>query len=160
MQKITPCLWFDSQAEEAVNYYITLFNHAKITRITHYDKASAEVSGQPEGSVLTVAFELDGNEFVAMNGGPIFKFTEAISLMVNCRDQEEVDRMWTGLSAGGEEGQCGWLKDRYGLSWQVAPSILEELLNVPDPEKAGRVMQAFMQMKKIDIAELLRAAAD
>ncbi len=158
MQKITPFLWFDHQAEEAVNYYVSLFRNSRINNITRYNQESAAASGQPEGSVMTVEFDLDGQAFVALNGGPTVKFTEAISFMINCRDQEEVDRMWAGLTAGGgEEVACGWLKDRYGVAWQVTPIMLMELLNNPDSQVASRVMHAMLQMKKIDIAALERA---
>jgi predicted 3-demethylubiquinone-9 3-methyltransferase (glyoxalase superfamily) len=158
MQKIVPCLWFDTQAEEAVNLYISLFDNSKILNVTHYDEDSAKVSGQPAGSVLTVSFLLDGQEFMAMNGGPAFKFTEAVSFIVNCETQEEVDRLWDKLTAdGGEESQCGWLKDKYGLSWQIVPTALGEMLSDPDPVKAQRVMQALLEMKKLDVAGLRRA---
>lgn len=152
-----PCLWFDSQAEEAVNFYTALFKNSKIMNVARYDDASAQVSGQPQGSVMTVPFQLDGQAFMALNGGPAFKFTEAISFIVNCETQEEVDRLWDALTAGGQEVECGWLKDKYGLSWQIVPTILEELLSDPDPVKAQRVMQAMLQMKKIDSAGLRRA---
>lgn len=158
MQKIVPCLWFDHQAEEAVNLYISLFKNSKILNVSRYDEASAQVSGQPAGSVLTVTFLLDGQEFMALNGGPAFKFTEAVSFVVNCETQAEVDRFWNTLTAdGGEESQCGWLKDKYGLSWQIVPTVLEQLLSDPDPAKAQRAMQAMLEMKKLDIAELMRA---
>jgi predicted 3-demethylubiquinone-9 3-methyltransferase (glyoxalase superfamily) len=154
-----PCLWFDQQAEEAVNFYVSLFKNSKIVNVARYDEASAQASGQPKGSVMTVTFQLDGQEFMALNGGPVFKFTEAISFIVNCETQEEVDRLWNALTQGGAEVQCGWLKDKYGLSWQIVPTILEELLSDPDPVKAQRVMQAMLQMKKLDIAGLRRAYA-
>ncbi|MEW5717906.1 MAG: VOC family protein [Chloroflexota bacterium] len=157
MQKITPFLWFDNQAEEAVNFYTALFKNSKITNIARYDEAGAKASGRPKGSVMTVNFQLEGQEFIALNGGPVFKFTEAISFMVNCATQEEVDRLWNKLTEGGEEVQCGWLKDKYGLSWQIVPTVLNEMLGDKDPAKAQRVMQAMLQMKKIDIAELKRA---
>lgn len=158
MQKIVPCLWFDHQAEEAANFYIALFKHSKILNVARYDEASAKVSGKPAGSVLTVTFTLDGQEFMALNGGPEFKFTEAVSFSVNCETQEEVDRLWDKLTAdGGEESQCGWLKDQYGLSWQIVPAVLDEMLSDPDPAKAQRVMQAMLQMKKIEVAGLRRA---
>lgn len=159
MQKIMPCLWFDQQAEEAVNFYVSLFKNSKIVNVARYDDASAQASGQPKGSVMTVTFQLDGQEFMALNGGPAFKFTEAISFIVNCETQEEVDRLWSQLTAGGAEVECGWLKDKYGLSWQIVPTILEELLSDPDPAKAQRVMQAMLKMKKLDIAGLRRAYA-
>ena len=123
MQKITPCLWFDSQAEEAANFYVSIFKNSKIGNITRYGEAGAKVSGRPKGSVMTVTFEIEGQDFMALNGGPHFKFSEAISFMVNCETQEEIDEMWEKLSDGGEKGQCGWLKDKYGLSWQIAPPL-------------------------------------
>ncbi|RJX25016.1 MAG: VOC family protein [Desulfurivibrio sp.] len=161
MQKITPFLWFDHQAEEAVNFYISIFADSRILTITHYGKEGAEVSGRPAGSVMTVAFQLAGQDFVALNGGPPFRFTEAVSFVINCQSQEEVDHYWEKLSAGGDAGaqQCGWLKDRYGLSWQIVPGELDGLLADPDPVKSGRVMQALLQMTKIDIAALKKAAA-
>lgn len=161
VQKITPFLWFDDQAEEAVNYYVSIFGNARVAAITRYNEEGAEVSGRPVGTVMTVAFQLEGQEFVALNGGPYFKFTEAISFVVNCESQEEVDHYWTRLSAGGDEKaqQCGWLKDKYGVSWQVVPKVLDELLNDLDPEKVRRVMKAMLKMKKIDVAGLMRAAA-
>jgi len=156
MQKITPFLWFDSQAEEAANFYTSIFKNSKIGAIARM----AEGGPAPAGSVLTVEFELDGVSFVALNGGPHFKFTEAISLQITCETQEEVDSFWNKLTAdGGQPGQCGWLKDKFGLSWQVVPTALPRLLKQPDAQKASRVMQAMMQMTKIDIAELERAAA-
>jgi predicted 3-demethylubiquinone-9 3-methyltransferase (glyoxalase superfamily)/predicted aspartyl protease len=157
MQKIVPCLWFDSQAEEAVNFYTSLFKNSKIMNVARYDEAGAKASGRPQGSVMTITFQLDGQEFMALNGGPVFKFTEAISFVVNCETQEEVDRLWNNLTEGGEEVQCGWLKDRFGLSWQIVPTALGELMSDPDPAKGQRVMQAMLQMKKIDIAGLRRA---
>ena len=156
-QRITPFLWFDTQAEEAVNFYVSIFENSRIESVARYDEAGARAAGRPEGSVMTVAFELDGQEFVALNGGPVFKFTEAISFVVNCDTQEEVDSFWQKLSAGGQEVQCGWLKDRFGVSWQVVPTILVEMLQDKDPEKAQRVMGAMLQMKKIDIEALKRA---
>ena len=154
MQKITPCLWFDTEAEEAARFYTSLIPGSKIDRTTHYGSAGP----RPEGMVMTVEFELGGRSFVALNGGPDFRFNEALSLQVDCEDQEEVDRLWNALSEGGEEGPCGWLKDRYGLSWQIIPSALPRLLADPDAEKAQRVMAAMLQMGKIDVAELERAA--
>jgi predicted 3-demethylubiquinone-9 3-methyltransferase (glyoxalase superfamily) len=158
-QKITPFLWFDDRAEDGVRFYASIFKNSRIVGTTRYGKEGAEVSGRPEGTVMTVAFHLDGQEFVALNGGPIFKFTEAISFVVNCESQDEVDYYWEKLSAGGDPKaqQCGWLKDKYGLSWQVVPTVLGELLSDPDPEKARRVMKAMLQMKKIDIATLKQA---
>jgi len=154
MQKISPFLWFDSQAEEAANFYVSVFKNSKITNVSRYgDAASA-----PAAKVMTVAFELDGQPFTALNGGPAFKFTEAISFAVICSTQEEVDHYWTALTAGGQESQCGWLKDKYGLSWQITPSALPRLLNDPDRARARRVMDAMMKMKKIEIADLQKAA--
>jgi len=157
MQKITPCLWFDSNAEEAVKFYASLFKNSKIKSITRYSEEAAKASGRPKGSVLTVAFQLEGQEFLALNGGPIFKFTEAVSFIVNCATQAEVDRLWEELSEGGEEGQCGWLKDRYGLSWQIVPTILSEMLQDGDAARSERVMRALLQMKKLDIKKLKQA---
>jgi predicted 3-demethylubiquinone-9 3-methyltransferase (glyoxalase superfamily) len=157
MQKITPCLWFDTQAEEAVAFYRTVFLESEVTATTRYDAASAAVSGMPEGSVLTIAFRLDGQEFLALNGGPVYQFTPAVSLMVSCKDQTEVDRFWEQLSKGGEMGQCGWLTDRFGVSWQVVPAVLDTMLLDKDPARAGRVMKALLAMTKIDIAALERA---
>ncbi len=161
LQRITPCLWFDDQAELAARFYTSLFPNSKITRISRYGEAGKEVHGRPPGSVMTVEFELDGQSFTALNGGPVFTFTEAVSFQINCRTQEEVDHYWTRLSEGGDEKaqQCGWLKDRYGLSWQVVPTVLMELLTDKDPRRSGRVMQALHEMKKPDIAALQRAAA-
>lgn len=157
MQKIVPSLWYDTQAEEAVKFYLTLFPDAKIISEARYDKAGAEVSGRPEGSLMTVEFELAGQRFIALNGGPIFTFTEAVSFMVNCDTQEEIDRLWNALTAdGGQESQCGWLKDRWGLSWQITPTVLGKLMS--DPTKAPKVMPAMLQMKKLDIAALEAAA--
>ena len=153
MSKITPFLWFDNQAEEAANLYVSIFKNSKILNITRYGEAGPG----PAGTVMTVNFQLDGQEFIALNGGPQFKFTEAISFSVNCKSQEEVDELWAKLTEGGEEGPCGWLKDKYGLSWQINPTVLGEMLNDPDPEKAQRVMAAMLQMKKIDIAKLKQA---
>jgi predicted 3-demethylubiquinone-9 3-methyltransferase (glyoxalase superfamily) len=157
LNKITPCLWFDSEAEEAANFYVSLFENSRIKRISRYGKEGFEVHGRPAGSVMTVEFELAGQTFTALNGGPIFKFTEAVSFQVHCATQAEVDRFWSRLSEGGQEGPCGWLKDRYGLSWQVVPAVLPEMLLDPDPAKAQRVTKAFLQMKKFDIAALERA---
>lgn len=158
MQKITPCLWFDTQAEEAVNLYTSIFKNSKIGKISRYDKASAEVSGQPEGSAMVVSFQIEGQDFMALNGGPVFKFSEAISFSVDCKTQEEVDELWSKLIAdGGQESECGWLKDKFGLSWQIIPTVLNELLNDPDPIKSSRVMQAMLGMKKIIIADIQKA---
>jgi predicted 3-demethylubiquinone-9 3-methyltransferase (glyoxalase superfamily) len=159
MQRITPFLWFDHQAEEAAKFYVSIFKNSRMASIARYDEEAAQASGRPKGSVMTAAFELDGQEFVALNGGPLFKFTEAISLVVNCETQEEVDHFWEKLSAGGQEVQCGWLKDRFGVSWQVVPIILSEMLHDKDPEKSKRVMAAMLKMKKMSI-EALRKAYD
>lgn len=159
MQKITPFLWFDNQAEEAAQFYTSLFPNSKILSVTRYDKAGAAASGRPEGSAMTVAFQLDGQDYTALNGGPVFKFTEAVSFAVSCETQEEVDKYWEALSAHPESEQCGWLKDKYGLSWQIVPKQLGELLGDKDPERAGRAMQAMLKMKKIDIQKM-KAAAD
>lgn len=157
MQKITPFLWFDNQAEEAVSFYTAIFKNSKVGTISRYDEAGAKASGMPEGSAMTIAFELHGQQFTALNGGPHFQFTEAISFVVNCESQEEVDEIWEKLSDGGQIQQCGWLKDKYGVAWQVVPVALVKMLNDPDPAKAGRVMEAMLQMKKIDIPTLQRA---
>ena len=158
-QRITPFLWFDNQAEEAVAFYISIFDNARIVTTTRYNKESAQASGQKEESVMTIGFELDGQYFVALNGGPHFQFSGAISFVVNCQWQTEVDHYWNHLSEGGDPKaqQCGWLKDHYGVSWQIVPTLLPELLTNPDPEKARKAMQAMLQMKKIDI-EVLRKA--
>ena len=154
MKKITPFLWFDTQAEEAAKFYASVFPNSKILKTARYGEAGPG----PKGSVMTVEFELAGQRMIALNGGPHFKFTEAISLSVDCKDQKEVDHYWTKLSQGGQESMCGWLKDRYGLSWQVNPAILGELLSGPDVKKAKRLMEAMLKMKKIDIAALKAAA--
>jgi predicted 3-demethylubiquinone-9 3-methyltransferase (glyoxalase superfamily) len=156
-QKITPFLWFDDKAEEAAKFYTSIFKNSKIGNITRYDEEAAGPTGRPAGSVMTVDFQLAGKEFVALNGGPMFKFTEAISFVVNCGNQEEVDYFWSKLSAGGEESRCGWLKDKFGLSWQVVPTVLTEMLTDKDTAKAKRVMHAMLQMDKIDIAVLKKA---
>ena len=160
-QRITPCLWFDDQAEQAAEFYTAIFRNSRIVSRTRYDEAGYEIHGRPAGTVMTVAFELDGQAFTALNGGPVFKFNEAISLQVNCETQEEVDYYWEKLSAGGDEKaqQCGWLKDKYGVSWQVVPGTLIELIGSRDYEKSQRAMNAMLQMKKIDIDELKRACA-
>ncbi|MCX6149619.1 MAG: VOC family protein [Ignavibacteriales bacterium] len=159
MQKITPFLWFDNNAEEAINYYTTIFKNSKIGSVSRYDEAGAAASGRPKGSVMAATFQLEGQEFIALNGGPHFKFTEAISFVVNCETQEEVDYYWAKLSKGGDEKaqQCGWLKDKFGLSWQIVPSILGKLLSDKDAGKSKRVMEAMLQMKKIDIKSLKQA---
>lgn len=153
MQKITPFLWFDSNAEEAVNFYVSVFKNSKVLKVARYSDAGPG----PKGSVMTVEFELDGLEFVALNAGPTFKFTEAISFVVNCDTQEEVDYYWERLSEGGEKSHCGWLKDKFGLSWQVTPTILGKLMTDNDSEKAKRVMETMLQMDKLDIEPLQRA---
>jgi predicted 3-demethylubiquinone-9 3-methyltransferase (glyoxalase superfamily) len=156
-QKISPFLWFDSQAEEAAKFYVSIFKNSKIHGTTRYDEEGAKVAGRPQGSVMTVAFELEGQAFTALNGGPLFKFTEAISFVVHCETQEEVDHFWAKLTAGGQEVQCGWLKDRFGVSWQVVPTVLIEMLQDRDPQRAKRVMAAMLKMKKIDVEPLRRA---
>ena len=155
MQKITPNLWFDTEAEEAANFYTSLFEDSRILHVMHYGDAGP----RPSGMVLTVTFQLAGQEFTALNGGPEFKFNEAISLLVNCESQAEVDELWEKLSAGGEEGPCGWLKDKFGVSWQIVPTVLEEMLRDEDTDKANRVMTAMLQMGKIDVGELEKAYA-
>ena len=155
MSKITPCLWFDTEGEDAAEFYVSIFPNSKVLDVARYGSAGP----RPEGTVMTVTFELDGQKFVALNGGPDFTFNEAVSFQVGCKDQEEVDSYWSKLSEGGEEGPCGWLKDKFGLSWQIVPNALVELLGDPDREKSQRVMQAMLQMKKIDVAALQKAAA-
>ena len=158
MQKITPFLWFDGQAEDAVNFYTSVFKNSKIGRILRYTEEVAENSGRPVGSVLTIEFEIEGQKFVALNGGSLFKFNESVSFVVNCETQEKVDYFWRKLTAdGGEESQCGWLKDKFGLSWQVTPTVLIDMLHDKDPEKAERVMKAMLQMQKIEIPKLKAA---
>ena len=157
MQKIAPCLWFDDQAEEAAKFYVATFKKATLGPITYYGEASATVSGRPKGSVMTVAFEIDGQEFLALNGGPIFQFTEAVSLMVKCETQEEIDHMWEALSRGGEQGQCGWLKDTYGLSWQIVVPQWDEMLRGKDAARSERVMAAILSMTKPDLQCVQRA---
>ena len=153
-QKITPNLWFDIEAEEAAAFYISVFENSRIVNVAHYTEAGP----RPAGTVMTVEFELDGQRFVGINGGPQFKFDEAVSFQISCETQDEVDYYWERLSEGGTEGQCGWLKDRYGLSWQVVPTGMEELFADPDPERARRAMEAMLGMRKLDIAALQRAA--
>jgi predicted 3-demethylubiquinone-9 3-methyltransferase (glyoxalase superfamily) len=154
MQSLTPCLWFDTEGEDAANFYTSIFPNSKILDISRYGSAGP----RPEGTVMTASFELDGQKFLALNGGPQFTFSEAISFQVSCKNQEEVDHYWSKLSEGGETGPCGWLKDKFGLSWQIVPTALPELLGDPDKEKAQRVMAAMLEMKKIQIDELERAA--
>ncbi|HEU5250002.1 MAG TPA: VOC family protein [Thermoanaerobaculia bacterium] len=156
-QKITPMLWFDKEAEEAARFYTSIFRNSKIKTISRYGDSAAQAAGRPKGSVMTAAFEIEGQEFVALNGGPQFKFSEAISFVVNCKTQKEIDELWAKLTAGGgEPGPCGWLKDKFGLSWQVVPTVLSELLK--DAKKSERVMAALMKMGKLDIETLERAA--
>jgi predicted 3-demethylubiquinone-9 3-methyltransferase (glyoxalase superfamily) len=159
IRKIIPCLWFDSQAEEAAKFYVSVFERSRITGLTHYGVEGQEVHGGKPGSVLTVAFELDGEPFTALNGGPQFKFTEAVSFQVMCETQDEIDRYWSKLSAGGDvkAQQCGWLKDKYGVSWQVFPTALLEMINDPASEKSQRATEAMLQMKKIDLEKIKRA---
>jgi predicted 3-demethylubiquinone-9 3-methyltransferase (glyoxalase superfamily) len=156
-QKITPCLWFDTQAEEAAKFYVSVFPNSKITRISHYTSEGTDVHGKKAGTVLTVEFELDGQPFVALNGGPQFKFDEAISFQIFCADQKEIDNYWSKLTAGGSEVACGWLKDKFGLSWQIVPAVLLNMITDPDTRKAERVTKAYMQMTKFDIAQLQQA---
>ena len=161
IQRISPCLWFDDQAEAAARFYTAIFRNSRIVNISRYGEAGREVHGKPPGTVLAVAFELDGHAFTALNGGPVFTFNEAISFQVNCQTQDEVDYYWAKLSEGGDERaqQCGWLKDKYGVSWQVVPTVLVDMLLDRDVEKSGRAMKAMLGMKKIDIEELRRAYA-
>jgi predicted 3-demethylubiquinone-9 3-methyltransferase (glyoxalase superfamily) len=158
MPKITPFLWFDNQAEDAARLYTSIFKKSKILHIARYAAEAAEKTGRPRGSVMTVEFELEGQKFVALNGGPYFKFTEAVSFVVSCKTQAEIDFFWKKLSAGGSEGQCGWLKDKFGLSWQIVPAVLGDLLSSQDAAKSHRVMEALLKMKKLDINALKRAA--
>ena len=153
VQKINPFLWFNNQAEEAAKFYVSIFKNSGVNKVVHYGKAGPG----PEGSVMTVAFELEGQEFTALNGGPVYKFTEAISFVVNCNSQEEVDYYWDKLTEDGEEGVCGWLKDKYGLSWQIVPTLMIEMMSDPDHEKSKRVTEALLQMVKIDIKTLKEA---
>ena len=159
LQKITPCLWFDGQAEEAATFYVSIFDNAEMGAVNRYGKEGFGIHGRPEGSVMTVTFRLDGQEFVALNGGPLFKFTEAVSLMVRCESQAEIDRYWERLTEGGDPDaqQCGWLKDKYGLSWQIVPAALSDMMKDPDRRKSERVMKALLPMKKLDLAALRRA---
>ena len=162
IRKIAPCLWFDSQAEEAARFYTGIFKNSKIGRISRYTEEGQETHHRPPGSVMTVEFELEGQPFTALNGGPVFQFNEAISFQIDCENQQEVDYYWNKLTAGGDPNaqQCGWVKDKFGLSWQVVPRRLTELVSDPDRAKAGRAMEAMLQMKKIDIATLERAVAE
>ena len=157
MQKITPFLWFDGQAEEAVKFYTSIFKNSKIGTLTRYSEEASKVSGIPAGTVMTAPFQLDGQDFIALNGGPLFKFTEAISFVVNCETQQEIDHFWDNLSAGGTPSRCGWLKDKFGVSWQIVPTVVGRLLQSKDPAKAKRVMNALLQMVKLDIQRLEQA---
>ncbi len=157
MQTITPCLWFDDKAEEAAKFYVSIFKNSKLGPMTRYGEAGANVSGRPKGSVMTVTFEIEGQEFVALNGGPLFKFTEAVSFMMKCETQQEIDEMWEKLSQGGEEGPCGWLKDKYGLSWQIVVPAWDEMLRDKDATKSERVMAAILQMTKPDMQRVQQA---
>jgi predicted 3-demethylubiquinone-9 3-methyltransferase (glyoxalase superfamily) len=156
---IMPCLWFDTQAEDAAKFYCSVFKNSKITDVSRYPEAGQEIHKKPAGSVMVVAFEIDGQSFTALNGGPNFKFDEAISFQVMCDTQDEIDYYWNALTKGGQEGPCGWLKDKFGLSWQVVPSAVPKMMSDPDAKKTARVMNAFMTMKKLDIAALERAYA-
>ncbi len=157
MKTITPCLWFDNQAEAAAKFYVSIFKNSKIGNIARYGEEGAKVSGRPKGTVMTVTFELDGQKFMALNGGPVFQFSPAISFMVPCKTQEEVDELWKKLSQGGETQQCGWLKDQYGVSWQIVPTVLGEMMQDKDAKKSERVMNALLKMEKIDIKTLKQA---
>jgi predicted 3-demethylubiquinone-9 3-methyltransferase (glyoxalase superfamily) len=157
MKKFTTCLWFDGQVEEAAKFYVSIFKNSKIGAVSRYSEEAANAAGRPKGSVMTVNFALNGQQFMGLNGGPTFKFTSAISFMVNCKDQKELDRFWSKLSAGGEILECGWLEDKYGLSWQIVPAVLSKLMSGKDPKRSGRVMQALLQMKKLDIKTLQKA---
>jgi predicted 3-demethylubiquinone-9 3-methyltransferase (glyoxalase superfamily) len=158
-QKITPCLWFNTEAEDAANHYVSIFMNSRIVKIGRYGNEGKQIHGKDAGSVMAVEFELEGQKFVGLNGGPQFKFDEAISFQIGCETQDEIDYFWSALTAGGKEVHCGWLKDKFGLSWQVVPRVLPELLGNPNAEKADRVMKVMLQMKKFDIAALQHAAA-
>ena len=158
MQKITPFLWFEDHAEEAAKFYTSIFKNSRIINITHYGESAAEVSGRPKGTVMTVTFELEGQQFMALNGGPIFKFSPAISPLVSCETQQEIDNLWDKkLSEGGEQEQCGWLKDKFGVSWQIVPNVLGKMIQDKDGNKSERVIKAMLQMKKLDIQQLRKA---
>jgi predicted 3-demethylubiquinone-9 3-methyltransferase (glyoxalase superfamily) len=157
MQRVTPCLWYNDQAEEAARFYTSIFKNSKIKDIARYGESGARVSGRPKGSVMTVTFELDGQEFMALNGGPMFSFSPAISFIANCQTQQEVDELWDQLSAGGTVEQCGWLRDKYGVSWQIVPTVVNEMMSDKDPQKSERVMEAILQMTKLDIDALQKA---
>jgi predicted 3-demethylubiquinone-9 3-methyltransferase (glyoxalase superfamily) len=160
IQKITPHLWFDDNAEEAAKFYVSIFKNSKIIDIAYYGESAAEVSGRPKGTVMTVRFELEGQRFMALNGGPVFKFSPAISFLVSCETQKEVDDLWEKLSKGGEIEQCGWLKDKFGVSWQIVPNVLGEMVQDKDAKKSERVIKAMLQMKKLDIQSLRNAYAE
>lgn len=157
MQKITPCLWFDQNAEEAAKFYASIFKNTKITAVTRYGDAGAKASGMPKGTAMTVSFSIFGQKFLGLNGGPIFKFTPAVSFIVNCETQKEIDRYWLKLSEGGQPNQCGWLTDKFGLSWQIVPSALSKMMSAKDPKKGERVMAELMKMTKIDLKTLKKA---
>jgi len=157
MDKIVPCLWFNGCAEEAVAFYTSVFRDARTGLVTHFGKSGAEASGQPEGSVLTIDFQLEGQDFQALNGGPQFQFSPAISLVVNCQTQREIDELWERLSEGGEKGECGWLTDRFGVTWQIVPAVIADMMQDPDAERVERMMVALLQMGKLDIEALKRA---
>ena len=157
MQKITPFLWFDDKAEEAVRFYTSIFKNSEILSVTRYEEEGAKAAGRPKGSVMTIAFTLEGQEFIALNGGPTFTFSPAISFVVNCKTQKEIDRLWEKLSEGGEKDRCGWLKDKYGVSWQIVPTVLAEMLQDKDPMKLTKVMEAILKMNKIDMKTLKQA---
>jgi predicted 3-demethylubiquinone-9 3-methyltransferase (glyoxalase superfamily) len=159
IQKVAPFLWFDSKAEEAVKFYTSIFKNSKILGITRYDEAGSKASGRPKGSVMTVAFQIEGQNFTALNGGPVpgFKFSPAVSFVINCKNQEEIDHFWSKLSKGGKPNQCGWLEDKYGVTWQIVPTVLVKMLQDKDKKKVSRVTEAFLKMKKFDIATLKRA---
>ena len=159
IQKITPHLWFEDNAEEAAKFYTSIFKNSRVIDITYYGESAAEVSGRPKGTAMTVTFELEGQQFVALNGGPIFKFSPAISFLVSCETQQEVDDLWEKLSEGGKQEQCGWLKDKFGISWQIVPNILGKMIHDKDVNKSERVIKAFLQMKKLDIQNLQKAYA-
>ncbi|HSQ92233.1 MAG TPA: VOC family protein [Nitrospiraceae bacterium] len=157
MQKITPCLWFDDKAEDAAKFYVSIFKNSKLGQVTRYGDSGSQISGKPKGSVMTVTFEIEGQEFVALNGGPLFKFTEAVSFMVKCESQQDIDEMWSKLSEGGEEGPCGWLKDKYGLSWQIVVPEWDEMLRDKDSETSERAMTAILHMSKPDMQRVRQA---
>jgi predicted 3-demethylubiquinone-9 3-methyltransferase (glyoxalase superfamily) len=161
LQKIVPHFWFEKQAEEAANYYVSIFKNSRVGKISRYGKEGFEIHHMPEGTVMTIEFTLEGQKFLGLNGGPLFKFNESVSFVVNCETQDEIDHYWDKLTEGGDKNsqQCGWLKDKFGLSWQVVPTRLSELMNNADPKKSGAVMKALLQMKKIDIGKLEEAAS-